>query len=294
MNYHHLRYFWAIAHAGTLTRAAAQLNLSQSAVSVQLGKLESQLGHPLFERSGKQLVLTEAGRIALDYADTVFEAGDELQSTLAGRPKLKRQTLKVGAIATMSRNFHLEFLRPILGRPDVALVVRSGSMAELLGLLKAHALDGVLANSPAQRDPRSDLRSHLLSRQPVSLVGRPGRKGRRFRFPQDLKTVPIVLPSLESEVRIAFDRVLDEAGIHPLVQAEVDDMAMMRVIARESAAVALVPPIVVRDELAEGTLIEYCPLPQIEERFYAIVQRRRFPNALLANLLATAIGRSGA
>ena len=288
LNYHHLRYFWAIAHAGTLTKAAAQLNLSQSAVSVQLGKLEAQIGHRLFERSGKLLVLTEAGRIALDYADTVFEAGEELQSTLAGRPKSRSQTLKVGAISTMSRNFHLEFLRPVLKRPDVALVVRSGSMAELLALLKAHALDGVLTNSPAQRDPRSDLRSHLLSRQPVSLVGRPGRKGRRFRFPQDLKTVPIVLPSVESDVRVAFDRVMDDAGIHPIVRAEVDDMAMLRMLARESDAVALVPPIVVRDELAAGTLVEYCPVPGVEERFYAIVQRRRFPNALLASLLTRA------
>ena len=180
LNYHHLRYFWAIAHAGSLTRAAAQLNLSQSAVSVQLGKLESQLGHPLFERSGKQLVLTEAGRIALDYADTVFEAGEELQSTLAGRPKANRQTLRVGAIATLSRNFQMGFLRPIIDRADVALVLRSGSMAELLVLIKAHALDVVLANSPARRDPRSDLRSHLVSRQSVSLVGRPRKKGRRF------------------------------------------------------------------------------------------------------------------
>jgi LysR family transcriptional activator of nhaA len=294
LNYHHLRYFWAIAHAGTLTRAAAELHLSQSAVSVQLGKLERQLGHPLFERSGKQLVLTEAGRIALDYADTVFAAGEELLSTLAGRPKAERQTLKIGAIATLSRNFHLEFLRPVLARPDVSLVVRSGSMAELLGLLKAHALDGVLANSPAQREPRFDLRSHLLSRQPVSLVGQPRRKGRRFRFPRDLRTVPIVLPSLESEVRIAFDRILDEAGIHPIVQAEVDDMAMLRVLARESGAVALVPPIVVRDELEAGALVEYCPVPNVEERFYAIVQRRRFPNALLGNLLTSSSARHGA
>jgi len=100
--------------------------------------------------------------------------------------------------------------------------------------LKAHTLDGVLANSPAQRDPRSDLRSHLLQHQPVSLVGRPGHKGHRLRFPHDLEKVPIVLPSLESEVRIAFDRLLDEAVIHPIIQAEVDDMAMMRVIARKT------------------------------------------------------------
>src|SRR5487761_2040909 len=114
LNYQHLRYFWAIAHAGTLTKAATLLILSQSAISVQLGKLETQLGHRLFERTGKRLVLTEAGRIALDYADTVFQAGDELLGTLAGRPKASRQTLRVGAIATLSRNFQMAFLRPII------------------------------------------------------------------------------------------------------------------------------------------------------------------------------------
>src|SRR3546814_10100953 len=93
LNYHHLRYFWAIAHEGSLTRAAERLNLSQSALSVQLGKLEQQLGHPLFERTGKRLVLTEAGRIALDYSDTVFQAGDELVSTMQGRPDRKSTRL---------------------------------------------------------------------------------------------------------------------------------------------------------------------------------------------------------
>ena len=291
LNYHHLRYFWAIAHAGSLTRAAAQLNLSQSAVSVQLGKLESQLGHPLFERSGKQLVLTEAGRIALDYADTVFEAGEELLSTLAGRPKANRQTLRVGAMATLSRNFQMGFLSPIVNRADVALVLRSGSMAELLALINAHALDVVLANSPARRDPRSDLRSHLVRRQSVSLVGRPRETGWRFQFPKDLMSVPIVLPSPDSEIRMAFDRILDDAGIHPVIQAEVDDMAMLRVIARERDGVTLVPSIVVRDELAAGTLVEYCPVVGVEERFYAIVQRRRFPNAILGDLLSCGVDR---
>lgn len=286
LNYHHLRYFWAVAHAGSLTRAAARLHLSQSAVSVQLGKLEAQVGHRLFDRVGRKLVLTEAGRIALDYADTVFEAGEELLGTLAGRPASSHHSLRVGAIATSSRNFQVEFLRPLVARADVSLVLRSGSMAELLEQVKAHALDVVLANSPAPRDPRSDLRSHLLSRQPVSLVGHRPRKGRRFRFPEDLRSVPIVLPSPESGIRAAFDRVLDDAGIQPVIHAEVDDMAMLRVLARECDGVTLVPPIVVRDELAAGELIEYCPVPGVEERFYAIVQRRRFPNPLLAGLLA--------
>jgi LysR family transcriptional activator of nhaA len=285
LNYHHLRYFWVIAHEGTLTRAAERLHLSQSALSVQLQKLEQQVGHPLFERISKRLILTEAGRIALDYADTVFQAGDELLSTLQGRPSTSRQVLRVGALTTLSRNFQLEFLRPLVGRSDVELIVRSGTMRDLLAQLEAHAIDVVLANSAAQRDARLPLRNHLLNEQPVSLVGRPRPNRGKFLFPDELRSAPILLPSLDSDIRIAFDRVLELAGIRPIILAEVDDMAMLRLLAREREGVTLVPPIVVRDELEAGVLVEHCRIPEVNERFYAIVQQRRFPNQLLAELL---------
>ncbi len=286
LNFNHLRYFWAVAHAGNLTRAAEQMNLSQSALSVQIQKLEQQMGHPLFERVGRRLELTEAGQIALDYADTVFEAGRELMSTLEGRPVDRRQVLRVGALPTLSRNFQLEFLRPLVGRGDVELIVRSGTMRELLAQLEAHAIDVVLANGPAERDARSTVRNHLLNQQPVSLVGRPQSGGRPFRFPDDLQSVPILLPSLDSDVRLAFDKVLERAGIRPIILAEVDDMAMLRLLAREREGVTLVPPIVVRDELDAGVLVEHCRIDEVTESFYAIVQKRRFPNQLLADLLA--------
>jgi LysR family transcriptional activator of nhaA len=285
LNFNHLRYFWAVAREGSLTRAAGRLNVSQSALSVQIQKLEHQMGHPLFDRVGKKLVLTEAGQIALDYADTVFKAGDELLSTLGGRPASSRQILRVGALPTLSRNFQLEFLRPLVGRSDVELIVRSGNTRELLTQLEAHALDVVLSNSAAPRDARSSLRNHLLNEQPVSLVGHRRRGQRRFRFPDDLRTVPILLPSLDSEIRVAFDRVLELAGIRPIILAEVDDMAMLRLLAREREGVALVPPIVVRDELETGALVEHCRIPEVTETFYAIVQKRRFPNRLLSELL---------
>ena len=284
LNFNHLRYFWAVAHEGGLTRAAIRLNLSQSALSVQIQKLEHQLGHPLFERVGRRLVLTEAGKIALDYADTVFAAGDELISTLGDRPVDRLQVLRVGGLTTLSRNFQMEFLRPLLGRADVELVVRSGTMRELLGQLEAHALDVVLANSTAPSDARSPLRNHLLNEQQVSLVGRP-RAGRAFCFPDDLATEPLLLPSRDSEIRVAFDRILETAGIQPVVLAEVDDMAMLRLLAREREGVTLVPPIVVRDELESGMLVEHCRIPDLNERFYAIVRTRRFPNRLLAEVL---------
>lgn len=289
LNFNHLRYFWAVAHEGGLTRAAARLNLSQSALSVQIQKLETQVGHALFERTGKKLVLTEAGRIALDYADTVFTAGDELLSTLRGQPSAARQVLRVGALTTLSRNFQLEFLRPLVGRADVELVVRSGNMRDLLAQLETHAIDVVLANSAAPRDARSSLRNHLLNEQPVSLVGHPRAGRRKFRFPDDLRVEPVLLPSLDSDIRLAFDRILELAGIRPTILAEVDDMAMLRLLAREREGVTLVPPIVVRDELKSGILVEYCRIPKLSETFYAIVQKRRFPNRLLDELLAKRI-----
>lgn len=285
LNYNHLRYFWAVAHEGSLTRAAKHLNLSQSALSVQIQKLEHQMGHLLFTRVGKRLVLTEAGQIALDYADTVFKAGAELMSTLRGQPLSSRQVLRVGALTTLSRNFQLEFLRPLVGRSDVELIVRSGNIRDLLAQLETHALDVVLANSAAPRDSRSSLRNHLLNQQPVSLVGRPRTTKRKFRFPADLQTEPLLLPSLDSEIRVAFDRILELAGIRPIILAEVDDMAMLRLLAREREGVTLVPPIVVRDELASGVLVEHCRIADVTESFYAIVQKRRFPNRLLLELL---------
>ena len=288
LNFNHLQYFWSVAHEGSLTRAAERMNLSQSALSVQIQKLERQIGHPLFDRLGKKLILTEAGKIALDYADTVFKAEDELISTLRGRPLASRQILRVGALTTLSRNFQLEFLRPLVGRADVELIVRSGTLRDLIAQLETHAIDVVLANSAAPRDNRSLLRNHLLNEQPVSLVGRPPRRKPRFRFPNDLRTEPILLPSLDSDIRVAFDRILELAGIRPNILAEVDDMAMLRLLARERDGVTLVPPIVVRDELKTGILIEHCRIPEVTEKFYAIVQKRRFPNQLLAKILMMA------
>jgi LysR family transcriptional activator of nhaA len=286
LNYHHLRYFWAIAHERSLTRAAERLHVSQSALSVQLRQLEEQLGHGLFERGRKRLALTESGRIALDYADTIFRAGDELVSTLQGRGAAGRQVLRIGAVTTLSRNFQLELLRPLLGRDDVEIVVRSGTLRELLVQLEAHTVDVVLANMAVPRDAHTRLYSHLLAEQPVSLVARPVRARRQFQFPDDLRDTPLIVPSLQSNIRVAFDLLLEQAGVRPRIVAEVDDMAMLRLLARESSGVTLVPPVVVQQELAERRLVERCRIPQIRETFYAITPSRRFPSPILRDLLA--------
>jgi LysR family transcriptional regulator, transcriptional activator of nhaA len=291
LNYHHLRYFWVIATEGSMARAAQRLAVAPSSLSVQLQALEAQLGHRLFERRGKRLELTEAGRIALEAAERMFRSGEELLNTLKGLPSGERQVLRIGATATLSRNFQIELLRPLIERRDVELVLRSGNLPELLRQLESHALDLVLANQPAPSDTDMNWQNELVADQPVSLVGHPGAADGPLRFPHDLDGRPLVLPG-GSTLRIAFDRVCAEAGVTPRVMAEVDDMAMLRLVARESRALTLVPAVVVRDELTSGALVEFCRVEAIREAFYAISRRRRFAHPLLAELLSPTLRSS--
>ncbi len=285
INLHHLRLFRAVATEDSLTAAARRLNLSQSALSTQIRTLEQTLGHDLFERRGRAMVLTEAGRIALDHAEAIFRTAEDLSATLreTGRG---RQVLRVGALATLSRNFQLQFLRPLIGRSDVEVVLRSGSQAELLRGLEATSLDVVLTNLAPPRDAASPWLVHRLSEQPVSLIGTPARIGPVPRPLADLLAhEPIVLSTRETALREAFDALASRLGLAPMIAAEVDDMAMLRLLAREDAGLAIIPPIVVQDELASGLLVEAAKLDGIAETFLAVTRDRRFPNPLLTPLL---------
>ncbi|UWQ27059.1 LysR family transcriptional regulator (plasmid) [Leisingera aquaemixtae] len=286
LNYHHLRYFWAVAHDGNLTRTAQQLNLSQSALSVQIKQLEERLGHALFERRGRQLHLTEAGRIALDHADAIFAAGQELVATLQETGR-SRQALRVGALATLSRNFQIGFLRPILARTDVEVILRSGSPAELLEGLGTLNLDLVLMNREPPDDSLAPYETHQIAEQAVSIVGSPERFDPDRPIRELLGAHPFILPTTDNTLRTAFDAMASRLSVRPQVAAEVDDMAMMRLLARENIGLALVAPIVVQDELSSGRLVEAREHPRIRETFYAITLRRRFPNPVVQELLAS-------
>lgn len=285
LNFHHLRYFHTVAHEGNLTRAAERLNISQSAVSTQIRQLEERLGQPLFERRGRTLFLTEAGRIALDHADAIIAAGEELLSTLRERPSSRHQVLRVGSMATLSRNFQIGFLQPLLGRDDVEVVIRSGALGDLLQNLEAHRLDVVLANIAPPRDAATPWISQAIAEQPISLIGTPDRIGAHVGFEDLLAREPLVLPTIESSIRAGIDALFDRLHIRPRIAAEVDDMAMIRLLAREGVGLAAVPPIVVKDELESGRLVEVDRFPKLTETFYAVTLSRRFSNRILGELL---------
>jgi len=285
LNYHHLHYFWAVAREGNLTRAAARLHVSQSALSAQIRQLEEQLGQPLFARVGRGLQLTEAGQLALSYADSIFKSGAELTALLREGRREERQVLRIGAVATLSRNFQENFLRPLLERADVELVLQSGSLVDLLSRMRVHTLDLVLSNQHVHASADDPWRCRRIARQPVSLVGKPRRKRRAFRFPDELAEVPLLLPGRDNDIRAGFDLMCERLGIRYQLRAEVDDMALLRLLARDSDSVALLPTVVVQDELRSGRLVEYVVVPDLYENFYAISVQRHFSPPLLKVLL---------
>ena len=283
LNYHHLRYFWAVAKEGSLTRAARALRVSQSALSSQIRQLEQHLDQPLFLRQGRRLELTEAGRMALEYADDIFEAGGELLATLT-EGRRREHILSIGAVATLSRNFQESFIKPLLGDDGVRLRMVSGGLDDLLERLAAHELDLVLSNALVPAGADRPFRCRLLARQPVSLVGHP--RERRLRFPDDLRETALLLPSADSEIRTSFDALCEGLGLTLNIHAEVDDMAMLRLLTRDTRAVALIPSVVVRDEIRAGILEEVAEVPDLVEAFYATTVERLYPHPLIAPLVA--------
>ncbi|HQX58962.1 MAG: LysR family transcriptional regulator [Rhodoferax sp.] len=285
LNFHHLHYFWAVAKEGNLTRAATQLHVSQSALSAQIRQLEAQLGQPLFARVGRGLQLTEAGQLAMGYADSIFAAGAELTALLREGRRDERQVLRIGAVATLSRNFQENFLRPLLERADVELVLQSGNLVDLLARLRVHTLDLILSNQRVHASTDNPWRCRRIARQPVSLVGRPRSKRQAFRFPDELAEVPLLLPGRDNDIRAAFDLMCERLAIRYRLRAEVDDMALLRLLARDSDSVALLPTVVVQDELRSGRLAGYVIVPDLYENFYAISVQRQFSSPLLKALL---------
>ena len=226
LNFHHLFYFWRVAKLGHLTRAAEELHTSQSAVSAQIRQLEERLDEALFSREGRRLVLTDTGQLVLAYADHIFGLGQEmlgrLQGSTAGITRLR-----VGSVATLSRNYQENWIRPLLADPSVVLTLESGLLEGLVQRLVQHQLDVVLANETVPTDTERPLHCRFLGSQSISLVGPSIHwKPMSLRIPHDLHGLDIALPGPRHALRSQFDAMCTSADVTPRLRAEVDDMAM--------------------------------------------------------------------
>jgi len=272
LNYHHLYYFWQVARGGNLTETAKRLHISQSALSAQIKQLEQSMQAQLFSRQGRRLILTDSGYQTLKYAEDIFSRGEELEQLLLKGIQPQHSPIRIGALATMSRNFIESFIAPLLATPDTRYSLLSMNQTALLNALAAHQLNLVLSNIAVQGNDSQLWQCRLLARQPVAVIGPPGKSlADNLAHYQQQRWV---LPPVQSPIRTAFDALAAQYQLQADIVAEADDMAMLRLLARDSGCLTVIPEVVVKDELQSGRLQKYLTLPQVYENFYIITTQR--------------------
>lgn len=280
INYHHLLYFWTVAKEGSIAKACRYLRLTQPTISAQIHALEHNLGEKLFVRSGRNLVLTEVGRIVYGYADEIFTLGRELTDTLKGRPTGRPVRFTVGITDAMPKLIAFRLLTPAVTlQPPVHLICMEGKPQQLFAELMTHGLDLVLADAPAGPDIRLRAFNHLLGECDIAVFGAPSLvRPRRRDFPNSMNGAPFLLPTRGTTLRRSLDQWFEERSIRPRIVGEMEDSALVKVFGAAGAGLFAAPS-VIEDELRRQYGLR--PLGRIDgvrERFYAISVERKLKN----------------
>jgi LysR family transcriptional activator of nhaA len=276
LNYHHLRYFWAVAKEGSLRKASEKLRVSQPSMSAQIQALQEALGEKLFRRSGRTLALTEMGNVVFGYADGIFSLGEEMMNTVKGRPADHAIKFNVGIADSVPKLVAKEILKPAFAHvPRMQVACHEGKVEDLLAQLAALRLDMVLADEPASTSLKFKTFNHLLGTCGVTFCAVPAlaRKLRKG-FPKSLNDAPALLPTHNSNLRRSLEKWFQAADIHPRMVGEFDDAALMIVVA--SDGVGFMPTAsVVNRELARYKLEVIGTTEKCQDQYYAISGERR-------------------
>lgn len=283
LNYHHLLYFWMVAREGGLGPAGKVLRLSQSALSGQIKSLEESLGHPLFERRGRKLELSETGRVVFRYAEEIFGLGRELIDAVRG-DAVRPQRLTVGISDVVPKLLVRDLLAPALRQdPQLTLVCVEDRFDRLLAELAAHALDVVIADAPVPPQASMLAFNHLLGESTVTLVAPPSMASRmRRKFPASLADAPLLLPLAGTPLRRELDSWFLANGVRPHVVAEAEDAALLKAFAADGMGAMFVSTSIAKVVATRYGLKHVAELPAIRERFYAISIERRLVHPAVA------------
>ncbi len=284
LNYHHLLYFWTVARVGTIAQASKELRLAQSTISGQIHTLEATLGEKLFTRVGRNLVLTDIGHMVYRYADEIFSLGNELLDTLKGRPSGRPLRLHVGIADVLPKLITHRLLAPALALEEpVQIICKEDKTDRLLAELSIHGFDLVLADAPIAGSARVKAFNHLLGECGLTFFGT-DKLARKYRrgFPASLDGAPMLLPTDNTLLRRSLDQWFEAEGIRPLVIAEFEDSALLKVFGSEGAGVFPAPTVVSDEICAHYGVSELGQSPAIRERFYAITVERRIKNPAVA------------
>jgi len=277
LNYHHLLYFWTVAREGSVARASQHLHLAQPTISGQIRMLEEALGEKLFARAGRNLVLTDRGRLVFDYANEIFTLGRELMDTLKDRPTGRPLRVQVGLADAVSKLMAYRLLDPALKLPQpVHIVCREGRPEELVADLARHNLDLVLTDAPVSPTLKVKAFNHLLGDSGVTVFGTPAlARTYRRRFPASLDGAPLLLPTGATLVRRALDQWFEQTGVRPRVVAEFDDSALAHTFGHAGVGLFTAPTAIEREVKRQFGVVIIGRIEAVRERVYAISVERR-------------------
>ena len=286
-NYRHLYYFWVVAKEGGMSRAATRLDMAIQTVSAQVRELERDLGCQLLKPAGRGLALTEAGVVALQQAEQIFQLGEALPELVRGAAQVQAVRLTVGIADGLPKLVVQRLLQPVLATPGLRLVCHEGEMADLLADLALHRMDVVLSDHPAPFNPHLKVHNHPLGASAMGWYAAPyWWEQARDGFPASLNRVPVLLPTTHSTVRRPLDQWLIQHRLRPRVVGEFEDSALLETFGGSGLGV-FPAALSVQDDLLQRHQARLLgPCEGVEDHYYAISTERRVKHPVVQQLLA--------
>lgn len=277
MNLKHLFYFWKTAKEGGVARAGEALHVTPQTISGQIGQLEDSLGVELFSRQGRALELTDAGRLALGYADEIFSLGAELEQAIRHYPKGRPATFRVGVSDALPKSLAYRLLEPAVavGEP-LRIVCREGRLERLLTELAVHRLDLVIADTPLPATLDVRAYSHRLAESGMSFLAAPMLAAHcAKKFPGCLAELPLLVPGEDSSARQKLMRWLEKTRIRAKIVGEFDDSALMTAFGQAGVGVFPVPTVVEAETVAAYGVKVLGRSAEARTEYFAISAERR-------------------
>ncbi len=293
LNYHHLRYFHAVAREGSVSRASEKLRTSQPSICAQVKQLEAALGETLYRRRGRSIALTEFGRTIYGYAEEIFALGSELLTTAKRAPTARTLRLHVGIVDSFPKLLSLDVLRPVFAQvPRVHVTCQEGKLDDLLGQLAAHRLDALLADEPPPSSTHVKTFSHPLGATGVNFCASPVlAKTLPGRFPRNLQGAPMLLPTQNTALRRNLEKWFRAAQIEPVVVGEFEDAALAKIVATDGIGVTVVPTVVMAEAIERYGFVSLGRTDECAIQLYLITAERRIEHPTVA-LLAREGGKA--
>lgn len=290
LNYKHLHYFWVVAKQGGIARASERLHLTPQTISGQIGMLEDHLGEALFNKVGRNLELTETGRLVLSYADEIFALGGELEEAVRNLPLARPVVFRVGIADVVPKSIASRLLAPALALPDpLRLVCKENSLDSILAELAVHRIDLVIADSPIPSGLNVRGYNHPLGESGISFLAVAKlAKSLRKNFPQSLDGAPLLIPSEINVVQARLLKWLEGLHIHPRIVGEFDDSALMKAFGQSGAGVFIAPSAIATEVAKQYGVAIVGQTKEVREQFFAISVERRISHPAVVAITETA------